>query len=69
MSEKNINDITIKDSYDPIIIYPDILKLCPEINYGPLYVCDKSVIESGTMKNILGFFNTDNVDSRYIYPI
>ena len=36
------------DLVSPRIIDPDILKLCCEGNYEPLYVCDKYVIVFGT---------------------
>ena len=35
------------------IVYPNILKLCPEGYYMPLYVCYKSVIIFGTRKMLL----------------
>ena len=38
LSEEIINNTTIKDSCYPKIIDTENLKLCPEGNYGPLYV-------------------------------
>ena len=45
LSEKVINNITIKASYDIRIIDPNILNICSEGNFEPLYVCNKSMIK------------------------
>ena len=47
MSEKIINNFTIKAYFDPSIVYPSILKLFPEGRYEQLLVCDQSVIKFG----------------------
>ena len=64
MDEKIINNLTIKDSCDTRIIDPEILKLLPEGNYEPLYVCDQYAITFVTRKNIIVIYNTAHVDSR-----
>ena len=50
MAEKIINNTEMKASCDPIIIYPNVLKMCPEGNNERLYVCDQYLISFGTRK-------------------
>ena len=69
MAGKIIYDITINMSFYPRIVDPIILKLCPEGNYEPLYVCNQYTITFGTRKRLLGFCNTYLVYCRYRYPI
>ena len=69
LSEKINNNLTIKAYCYPRVIDPAILKLFPEGSYESLYACNKSVITFGTEENIIGFYNTSHVYSRYTYSI
>ena len=50
LSEKNINNVTIKAYFYPRTVGPAILKLFLEGKYKPLVVCDQFVNTFGTIK-------------------
>ena len=55
MAGENINNLTVKSSYDKILIDTVILKKLPEGSRAPLYNCDKFLITFGTGKIILDY--------------
>ena len=66
LSEKNINYLTINDSFSPRIVDPSIFKRCLEIKYEPLVICDQYMISFVTRKNIIVLCNASCVNSMDI---
>ena len=65
--ERESNNLTIKDYFDPRKIDTNILKLPRKVMYEPLFVCDQLLITFGKPSKLIIFDDTSHIDAIYNY--